>query len=368
MKKVLNFGLFLNAAAYLRKHEDGQPESLDAEVADLDKFMKDPVTTHAPMMPSADAATDSSASTLSISDILKGAKWPDQDSYDQTFSKMLSGAAGNACSAPLLARSRLSPYGLGAHLNQFANEAVLAMYSGKPLALCTPPNVRDTWAKYFNDPGFPKCSECDWGAGPRQYREMGWDVSDSPDHAKMADVKHYLYGKLFSLNYDAQTSVDTGLSNLGLPNTYIGVHVRRGDKSAEVPLVPIERFTAAIQEMSSTLGTTTVFLASDDASTHSALQTALGSSYKIIEQPRLAPEAYQLRGDAARAMQPPFGEEEEEKSVLIDVAGLVRSAGFIGTASSNIDRLVYFQRDTSKPTVSLDEGGNDGFITLSSVR
>jgi hypothetical protein len=64
-------------------------------------------------------------------------------------------------------------------------------------------------------------------------------------------------------------------------------------------------------------------------------------------------------------MQPPFGEEEEEKNVLTDVTALVRSTGFIGTASSNIDRLVYFQRDPSKATLSLDEGGNDGFITLS---
>lgn len=356
MLKVLNLGLILQASAHLRKSDDA-PLSAEDE---LDQFMKDPVTTHAPLAtPSMD-----SSSTLSISDILKGAKWPEQDSYDQTFSSVTSGAAGNACSAPLLARSRLSPYGLGAHLNQFANEVVLAMYSGKPIALCAPANVRDTWEKYFNDPGFSKCGECDFGVGPRQYREMGWDVSDSPDHAKMADVKHYLYGKLFSMKYETETEVSSGLTNLGLPSSYIGVHVRRGDKSQEVPLVPIERFTSAIQEMSSTVGSNTVFLATDDASVHSALQTQLGSSFKIIEQPRLAAEAYQLRGDAARSMEPPFGEAEEEKSVLIDVAGLVRSAGFIGTASSNIDRLVYFQRDTSKPTVSLDEGGNDGFITL----
>lgn len=346
----------------LRRNEDTPKSMLDAEVDDLDRFMKGQSTTHSPLMPSLDG------STLSMSDLLSSAKWPAKDDYDHAFSSVVSGAAGDACSAPLLARSRLSPYGMGAHLNQFANEVALAMYSGKRIALCAPSDVRDTWAKYFEDPGFSRCGSCDWGAGPRQYREMGWDVSDSPDHSSMADVKRYLYRRLFALKYDAQTAVDAGLSSLGLSGNYVGVHVRRGDKGMEVPLVPIGRFVASIQDMCSTLGTNTVFLASDDASTRAALQQQLGGSYKIVEQARLPPEAYALRGEAARALSPPFGEEEEEKSVLVDVAALVRAAGFIGTASSNIDRLVYFQRDPSAPTVSLDEGGVDGFITLSGRR
>jgi len=64
------------------------------------------------------------------------------------------------------------------------------------------------------------------------------------------------------------------------------------------------------------------------------------------------------------SMVPPSGEEDEEKSLLIDVTGLVRAAGFIGTASSNVDKFVFFQRDPTASSVSLDEGGNDGFITL----
>lgn len=365
MLKALIPCLVVHAGAFLRVNRDAPPTTLDAAVDDLDKFMKfGPATTQAPAAVASSPLTDSA--TLSISEVLAGAKWPEQDSYEQTFANVIHGAAGQACAAPLLGRSRLSPYGMGAHLNQFANEVELAMYSGKPIALCAPPNVRDAWAKYFNDPGFSKCDQCDFGAGPRQYREMGWDVSDSPDHAKMADVKRFIYGKLFSMSYDAQMAVDSGLSQLGLPSAYIGVHLRRGDKSQEVPLVPVGSFVSAIQDMSRELGTQTVFLASDDETMHSALQQSLGSSYNIIEQARLPTEAYKLRGDASRAVDPPFGEEAEEKSVLIDVTALVRASGFIGTASSNIDRLVYFQRDTSKPSVSLDEGGNDGFITLAS--
>jgi hypothetical protein len=362
MQKLIAFYVFFHgvhsAAGLLRGAEDAPPNTLDAAVEDLDNFMKGP-TTQAPM------ALPSDPSTLSMSDLLSSAKWPAKDAYDQAFASVVQGAAGNACSAPLLARSRLSPWGMGAHLNQFANEVELAMYSGKPIALCAPPEVRDTWAKYFQDPGFSKCGSCDWGSGPRQYREMGWDVSDSPDHKQMADVKRFIYNKIFALSYETKTVVDAGLDALGLHGNYVGVHVRRGDKSQEVPLVPIGRFTSAIRDMCSSLGTNTIFLASDDASTHQELQQQLGSSFQIVEQKRLPAEAYKLRGDAARSMSPPFGEEDEERSVLIDVAALVRAAGFIGTASSNIDRLVYFQRDASSPSVSLDEGGVEGFITLS---
>mmetsp|Transcript_111539 Transcript_111539/g.197566 ORF Transcript_111539/g.197566 Transcript_111539/m.197566 type:complete len:374 (-) Transcript_111539:13-1134(-) len=363
---IVGFSVHSALGVVLRGAEEGSPTSLDTAEDQLDKIdllIKEGGSTT--QTPNALVAPSLDSSTLSISDLLASAKWPVKGSYDQALSSVMTGAAADSCAAPLLARSRLSPWGMGAHLNQFANEVELAVYSGKPIALCAPEGVRDAWAVYFEDPGFSKCGQCDWGAGPRQYREMGWDVSDSSDHAKMADVKRFLYQKLFTLKPDAKMAVDAGLQSLGLSGSYIGVHVRRGDKSQEVPMVPLERFTAAIQDMHSTLGTSTIFLATDDATVHSALQQQLGSSYTIVEQKRLPDEAYQLRGDASRSMVPPFGEEEEEKSVLTDVAALVGAAGFIGTASSNIDRLVYFQRDSSLPSMSLDEGGLEGFITLS---
>merc|ERR1719197_2433296 len=116
--------------------------------------------------------------------------------------------------------------------------------------------------------------------------------------------------------------------------------------------------------MCSNTGTRTVFLASDDEAAKGQLQDALGSDYTVVEQARLPAEAYKLRGDAARSMSPPYGEEDEERSLLIDVSALVNSAGFVGTASSNVGRLVFFQRPQGAPAVSLDEGGNSGFITL----
>jgi hypothetical protein len=299
----------------------------------------------------------------SVNDLLASARWPSRESWDQTLNSVISGAKADPCSAPLLARARLSPYGFGAHLNQFANEVALAMYSGKPIALCAPSNVRDEWSQFFQDPGFARCDSCDWNAGPRIYHEMGMDV-DSHDEAYAADLKRYLYKKLFTMNNDQQQPVDEGVQNLqslGLSGSYVGVHVRRGDKVQEVPPVPIEKYASTIRDLCSRVGASTVFLASDDETVNGQLAAELGSSYKIVEQPRLNAEVYKLRGDVARQMNPGSEVEDEERSVLVDVSGLVHSAAFVGTASSNIDRLVFFERDPNSPAISLDR---DGFLSM----
>lgn len=302
---------------------------------------------------------------LALSDLLSSGGWPAQEMWDQAFSNALSGASEDPCDAPLLGRARLSPYGFGAHLNQFANEVALAMYAGKPIALCAPASVRDSWTRYFQDPGFSRCSTCDWGSGPRRYSQMGFDVSNGHDHDQVAAIKHFLYRKLFTLQTDSQMQVDTSLQSIGLSDTsYVGVHVRRGDKFQEVPPVPMANYVQAIVQMCASVGSNTIFVASDDDSVYGLLQSQLGSSYKVVEQPRLPPTDYQFRGEASRALSPEYGVEDGEKSVLVDVVALAHAAGFVGTASSNIGRLVYFLREPGSPATSLDEGGNDGFVTL----
>lgn len=346
-------------ASALRGVAEDTPSALDSDTASLDRIMSGETDTQSTIAPQ-----PLENSGPSLTELLRGARWPSQEEWDQSFSAAVSGGTTEPCSAPLLGRYRLSPYGFGAHLNQFANEVVLAMYSGKPLALCAPPNVRDQWAVYFQDPGFGRCTSCDWEVGPRDFHEMGYDLNGGSDQSAMEDVKRYVYQKLFALRPEAQAAVDAGLQTLGAGSIYVGVHIRRGDKSQEVPPVPIEKYAEATKQMCSTVGTRTVFVASDDESARGQLQEQLGSDFSVLEQRRLSPDAYRLRGDAARSLPPPDGEEDEEKSVLVDVAALVRAAGFVGTASSNLGRLVFFQRGAGSPSVSLDVGGDGGFESM----
>jgi len=47
--------------------------------------------------------------------------------------------------------------------------------------------------------------------------------------------------------------------------------------------------------------------------------------------------------------------DQSENSFVMDLLMLVHSSSFIGTASSNVGRFVFFMRAGDKPSVSLDE-------------
>merc|ERR1719436_524955 len=137
---------------------------------------------------------------------------------------------------------------------------------GSPVALCAPPKVRDTWAEYFEDPGFARCGRCDYRG--RHHAEdawiRGWQISHSEDHAKVQEMKRFLYRRLFKMKPSVRDEAEERLRSLGLAGaSFVGVHVRRGDKVSEVPLLPMERYAAVVAQLCTEVETKKVFLASD---------------------------------------------------------------------------------------------------------
>lgn len=287
---------------------------------------------------------------------------PPRSDWDSVFKQVVSGAADAPCSAPVLGRARLKPDGLGSRLNQFANEIVLAMHHDEPVALCAPAAVRDTWAVYFQDPGFPRCDSCDFrGSTHNDAWQQGWWASGNLDHTWVDSMKHFLYSRLFRLTADMQSAVDQQRQSLGIDGSaYVGVHVRRGDKITEVPHTPIEQYADAVARLCEQVGAKKVFLASDDDSIFGELQEVLRQTheFELVQQPRLPADAYKLRGGPARMLQVANAVEEAERNILVDVGILAHADGFVGTASSGIGRFVYFMRDPASPAVSLDEHGD----------
>merc|ERR1719436_1596334 len=235
---------------------------------------------------------------------------------------------------------------------------------GSPVALCAPPKVRDTWAMYFEDPGFARCGRCDYRGRnhPEDAWIRGWHVSQSSDQAQVEEMKRFIYSRLFRMKASVRSTAEARARALGLDlaggSRFVGVHVRRGDKVSEVPLLPPERHAAEVAQLCDSLGTKTVFLASDEASTLASLRGALGPGFNVLEQARLPEEDYRLRGDVARRPSPPAAMAAAEMGLLVDVAILVSADAFVGTASSNVGRLVYFLRASGAPAISLDEGGD----------
>jgi len=295
------------------------------------------------------------------------AAWPPRAAWNSLFARLTSSAAAAPCSAPVLGRARLKPDGLGSSLNNFANEILVAMLMGEPVALCAPAGVRDVWASHFRDPGFPRCSSCDYRAGhhPDDAWIRGFEVgravlrSGSDDRALLVDLKRFLYRHLFRFTDSAQTIVNSRARALGLAgHRFVGVHIRRGDRYRPETAIPIERFADAVRRRCIQANTTTVFLATDASKEQATLQKALGPNFRVLEQTRLSDDHYAVRGDSAR-LQPPLPKVvEAEAALLTDVSLLVRADAFIGTASSNVGRLVFFLRDQALPAESLDDGGD----------
>lgn len=293
--------------------------------------------------------------------------WPPRATWDSLFARLTSGASSSPCSARVLGRARLKPDGLGSSVNNFANEMLVAMLSGEPVALCSPEGVRDVWASYFRDPGFPRCHTCDFRAGhhPEDAWIKGFEVGRSvlrngrDDRASLEETKRFLYRHLFRLTDSAQATVDSRAQALGLEGRrFVGVHIRRGDRYKAETAIPINEFADAVRQRCATANTTTVFLATDDSRERSALQKALGPGFHVLEQTRLSADHYAVRGNSSRALPPSPEVLDAEMAIITDVSLLVRADAFVGTASSNIGRLVFFLRNQTLPAESLDDGGD----------
>mmetsp|Transcript_1057 Transcript_1057/g.3282 ORF Transcript_1057/g.3282 Transcript_1057/m.3282 type:complete len:421 (-) Transcript_1057:100-1362(-) len=140
-----------------------------------------------------------------------------------------------------------------------------------------------------------------------------------------------------------------------IPGQYVGLHIRRGDKALEVPLIPLEDYAHAVKISGS--NATTIFLATDDGSILWELKQLL-PGYKIFtfadpsstgHLQRTANEAA-LRGTVLSTM-----------SLVAEIDILRQAEYFIGTYSSNIGRLLAVLRDRPTETsISMDVSWSPG--------
>jgi len=94
----------------------------------------------------------------------------------------------------------------------------------------------------------------------------------------------------------------------------------------------------------------TVWLATLDGAAESAFREILGAGYEIKT---LNQTAGQWNHNANSYYHPGAAAVYD---LLTDIEALRRSHTFIGTASSNIGRVVYFLRQPGSISISLDEG------------
>lgn len=142
-------------------------------------------------------------------------------------------------------------------------------------------------------------------------------------------------GEILALNETIGEKVKSIRRDIGLPDDFIGVHIRRGDKitTGEMDNISLKRYVSKIEEYD----IDDVYIATDDISTINSIREALDNKYKIYHNPCLKTNGF---NEGAFNKLSKRAKQMEAETLLTDMFILFDSKNFIGTYSSNLSRVV----------------------------
>jgi hypothetical protein len=123
--------------------------------------------------------------------------------------------------------------------------------------------------------------------------------------------------------------------DLMLPNSYVSVHVRRGDKNSESPYIAVDRYVAAIDRVRPEGGV--VALASDDADAANELAALLPSRFQVVRCS--TSDGRGFRRDEFNRL-PPAERFRHVKRFLGELEVLRGGTLFVGSTGSNVTYLI----------------------------
>ncbi len=161
--------------------------------------------------------------------------------------------------------------------------------------------------------------------------------------------------ELYKLNFETSNLIKLKIKDLNMPDDYIGVHIRRGDKitSKEMNYIHNQKYIKAIVDHKAL--SNNVYIATDDTNIINDLKTELESKGFTVY--------YNLQNDSKGFDETAFNQADiqyrhkETINVLLDMELLTHSKFFIGTYTSNLSRVVpFFLRQ--EQCISLDNDWN----------
>lgn len=139
-------------------------------------------------------------------------------------------------------------------------------------------------------------------------------------------------------NDELKAEIQRGKKKIGiLGESYIGVHIRRGDKIAtkEMENIKIEKYITAIKTKEGV--SKVVYIATDDINVVETIRAGLGDSYKVFHNTLLSSSGYDSDKYNKEDLEYRYS---ETKLAILDVDILLNSEYFIGTYSSNLSRII----------------------------
>jgi len=169
--------------------------------------------------------------------------------------------------------------------------------------------------------------------------------------------RHLVYKDIFRFSAETEALAKHHETLFGPPHSapYVGVHLRGMDKFSEAVDVGIEPYVEQALRLSRLTGTHAVYLASDDYNRSMTFRS-------IFEEKAPSSMNLHMKPEEAYVPVPHNRVVGDALAILMAEISLLRdAAAFVGTASSNIGRLVYLLRAPSEGDVldvSVDEGND----------
>jgi len=163
------------------------------------------------------------------------------------------------------------------------------------------------------------------------------------------------FKQMYIINHETKLLIRKRTERLELPNSYIGVHIRRGDKitSQEMQDIHLDKYINAIVAYKNI--SPHVYIATDDISIISYIKEKTKTQNITIYYNNLNHSQGFNESDFNQASLKT--RKEDTLNVLLDMDVLIHSKFFIGTYTSNLSRVVPFFLGPDK-CISLDNDWN----------
>lgn len=163
------------------------------------------------------------------------------------------------------------------------------------------------------------------------------------------------FKQMYIINNETKLLIRKRTERLELPDSYIGVHIRRGDKitSQEMQDIHLDKYINAIVAYKNI--SPNVYIATDDISIISYIKKRTETQNITIYYNNLNHSQGFNESDFNQASLKT--RKEETLNVLLDMDVLIHSKFFIGTYTSNLSRVVPFFLGPDK-CISLDNDWN----------
>jgi hypothetical protein len=177
------------------------------------------------------------------------------------------------------------------------------------------------------------------------------------DFIEVTELKKRLAKRLWNFNDKTNSLINNNIKKIKLPESYIGIHIRKGDKVLlETEDIQLNKYFSIVNS----IGISHVFISTDDY-----------SIIKIIKQQYPELIIYHLVDEKMNGhFQNKFNLQSKNKIfndtilLLSEVEILRRSYYYIGTISSNITKYLALLRNDSSKTYSLDRRDENIFEDL----